>query len=646
MKKLIESFKRNAKRPERRLGLVTLLLGVVSGLVFYTVTQGQKVESSAFSFERGEQVYRSSQGSSVAHHANGLNYHAIVIGIDAYGEKESSGWNNLKTAVRDAEDVGNVLEQKYGFKVHRLINDAASLQQVVTTLDRELVKLGPSDAALVYFAGHGYFDEEYGEGYWVPQGTPYELDGRPARERWISNSLISEILEASKARHILVVADSCYSGSLFKRAEESTVPNAGLPYYAEAIQKPSRFLLTSGNLEPVLDTGDAHSIFAGQLLDYLAAPPQKIFSATELGLQLREQISGVASQRVRLESLDLAKHQGGEFVFSMKDEAWPEAQKLRNLSGAYSAAAPDMDLSRVLLLHRSGAEEAAEVTGAQLKAAQVEPVGREQLSIRLEQGFRRSQPGPDVADLIDSLEERVAQYKKTEGLEHYAKPRVVAWMGPSRDEDYRAEAMEVVYQFALDKALLDQKGFTVMARAEMSAIMDNLNLGSSFLSNPEARLELQKIMPAGVLLVAQLTGVAGDENLFVKVVDVETAETLGVLRGVRGATQDEFTVAESVVDEVVALLKEKRPLTAGLLEQSSATRWQVGVGQFHGAFEGMKFAVVQQIQTMDGAHGDFTRVEVGEACIETLSEMSSTALVTLHDGVEQVDPVTVKLIER
>ena len=645
MKKIIESFKRNAKRPEHRLGLVAVLLAVVFGVVVYTFNQGEATGAVGYSFEDNQQVYRSSQGPSVAQQANGLTYHAIVIGIDEYDEENKLGWKNLKTAVRDVQDVGDVLEHKYGFKVHRLINENASLQQVITTLDKELVALGPSDAALVYFAGHGYFDDQYGEGYWVPYGTPYALDGRPARERWLSNSLVSEILEASRARHILVVADSCYGGSLFKKDEESTLPDRGLPYYSEAIQKPSRFLLTSGNLEPVLDSGDTHSIFAGQLLDYLSAPPQKIFSATELGLQLREQVSGIASQRVRLESLKMAKHGGGEFIFSMKDEVWPEAQKLRNLSGAYTSAAPDLDLSRVLLLHRSGAEKAAEAKAEQLEAVQVDPKAQEQLNIRLEQGFSHANRHPDIAGLIDSLEERVAAYQKTEGLERYAKPRVVAWLGPSRDEGYRAEAMEVVYQFALDKALLDQKGVTVIARAQMNEIVETLNLGSSVLSNPEARLELQKLMPAGILLVAELTGSVGAETLFVKAVDVETAETLGVLRGTRDDSQDEFMMAEAVVDDVVALLTEKKPLVAGLLEQSSPTLWQVGVGRFHGAYEGMKFSVVHQVDAMGGAHGDYTRVGIGEASIERLGEMSASVSVALEPGVE-INPEQIKLIER
>ena len=60
-----------------------------------------------------------------------------------------------------------MLEKSYGFEVTRLIDKQATRANVLATLD-SLVTCGPQDACIIYFAGHGYFDEALGEGYWIP----------------------------------------------------------------------------------------------------------------------------------------------------------------------------------------------------------------------------------------------------------------------------------------------------------------------------------------------------------------------------------------------------------------------------------------------------------------------------------------------
>ena len=64
------------------------------------------------------------------------------------------------------------------------------------------------------------------------------------------------------SNHILVVADSCFSGALTTRGSSlSSEDRTNL--YKNLIQKKTRKALTSGALEPVLDGGgEGHSIFA------------------------------------------------------------------------------------------------------------------------------------------------------------------------------------------------------------------------------------------------------------------------------------------------------------------------------------------------------------------------------------------------
>jgi len=104
------------------------------------------------------------------------------------------------------------------------------------------------------------------EGYWIPADARKKDGDRPAKEDWIWNSTITRIVGASGVRHVLVIADSCYGGSLF-RGDKPLSPSTGTEWYQRAVAKPSRYLIASGDLEPVLDSGSGHSVFAQQILN-------------------------------------------------------------------------------------------------------------------------------------------------------------------------------------------------------------------------------------------------------------------------------------------------------------------------------------------------------------------------------------------
>jgi hypothetical protein len=88
------------------------------------------------------------------------------------------------------------------------------------------------------------------------------------------------------ARNVLVVADSCYAGTLMRGIEvvEPQRHNERDAYVARLVEKRSRTVLTSGGLEPVLDSGGGlHSVFARAFLTALQDNPDilegQLFSA-------------------------------------------------------------------------------------------------------------------------------------------------------------------------------------------------------------------------------------------------------------------------------------------------------------------------------------------------------------------------------
>lgn len=239
-------------------------------------------------------------------------YHALIIGNNAYSELPT-----LSAAVNDARRLERVLRQRYGFQTRLLIN--ADRYTLLSELNELRESVGPNDNVLIYYAGHGELDRVNERGYWLP------VDASPAEPtNWVSNVAITDILNASDARHILVVADSCYSGALSKTALPRI--EAGAPmsiksrWFAAMVKARSRVVMTSGGLAPVVDNaGDGHSIFARNFIEALEDNDQ-ILEGYRLYQGMARQVA-VAAAQFGVEQfpeyapLKHAGHEAGEFFF-------------------------------------------------------------------------------------------------------------------------------------------------------------------------------------------------------------------------------------------------------------------------------------------------------------------------------------------
>jgi uncharacterized protein YlxW (UPF0749 family) len=239
-------------------------------------------------------------------------FHALVIGNDGYRRLP-----RLSTAEADARAIGEVLRARYGFVVRTLID--ADRYAILSALNELRAQLAETDNLLVYYAGHGELDEVNARGHWLP------VDAEPdSSANWISNVAISDVLNAMSARRVLVIADSCYSGTLTRSSLASL--DAGASDEARAAwlralaSKRSRTALTSGGLAPVLDGGGAgHSVFANALIDAL----QRNGEVLE-GQRLHQAVAArvaYAAENLQFEQapqyapIKFAGHEAGDFVF-------------------------------------------------------------------------------------------------------------------------------------------------------------------------------------------------------------------------------------------------------------------------------------------------------------------------------------------
>ncbi len=231
-------------------------------------------------------------------------YRALVIGNNAYAHLP-----RLNTAVADAKAVAELLERQYGFAVDLLID--ASRHEMVVALNRLRAELTENDNLLIYYAGHGVLDAATDTGFWLP------VDADPDNEsNWVSIATLTRNMRAMSAKHVMVVADSCYSGKIV-RAAPARLPTAQdrLAWLGRMAAKRSRTALTSGGLEPVADSGGGrHSVFAKAFLDALRDNSEMIDGRTLFTL-VRTPVVLNAEQTPEYADVRLAGHDGGDFVF-------------------------------------------------------------------------------------------------------------------------------------------------------------------------------------------------------------------------------------------------------------------------------------------------------------------------------------------
>ena len=234
-------------------------------------------------------------------------FHALVIGNDAY-----AAYPTLKTAVADADAIAEQLQSRFGYKVSKLTN--VGKEAIVAKLAEITMGMKKNDNLLIYYAGHGQIDAA-GKGYWIP------VDGQSENPAsWISNDQINDFLGASAAKHVMVVADSCYSGTMSGNAIRPIPLDAKEEDLLFISRVKARTVITSGGLQPVLDDGGSgHSIFAHAFLTAL-----KQADGLEEGYRLYEEVSELVGQRsavARLpqrpqySALRHAGHEGSEFFF-------------------------------------------------------------------------------------------------------------------------------------------------------------------------------------------------------------------------------------------------------------------------------------------------------------------------------------------
>jgi len=221
----------------------------------------------------------------------------VVIGIDNYRNKDVE---DLSYAVHDARGVEKLLREHYQFDhIVTLYNNDASKENIIRAISTDLKNAKEDDGIFIFFAGHGSTGEGITGG---PLGYIVPVDGTfNESEFYVKNipmSLVKEISQTIKAKHIYYVMDCCYGGLLLRKGRDQVEPVLKADYnFLKSLAKNNvRQVLTAGGKgQPVLDGGlSGHSVFTGRFIQGLEGEADfnqdGFITAEELNFFVRQRV--------------------------------------------------------------------------------------------------------------------------------------------------------------------------------------------------------------------------------------------------------------------------------------------------------------------------------------------------------------------
>ncbi|MEX2371658.1 MAG: caspase family protein [Bacteroidales bacterium] len=231
-------------------------------------------------------------------------YYGLFMCVNNY---EDVRIGNLQNPISDALALKEVLVSRYTFSNRNIVflenPTSLDIRLAFDSLSRVLTE---EDNLFIFYAGHGYMDEEANTGFWLPSDA--RLDNRAL---WLRNSYIIDLLKEIRSKHTLLVTDACFAGSIFaSRAIYDYSTDAIFKLYS----KPSRKAMTSGNKEEVPD----QSAFIKYYIERLVKNENQYFSADQLFSSFRQAVihnSDVLPQYAPIKNVG---DEGGEFIFILK----------------------------------------------------------------------------------------------------------------------------------------------------------------------------------------------------------------------------------------------------------------------------------------------------------------------------------------
>lgn len=197
----------------------------------------------------------------------GITY-ALMFATNVYDY-----YSDLVNPVLDAQTIATEMGESYGVESEVIINPTlAETAAIIREYASRSYK--PEDNLMVFFAGHGIYDEVFREGYVISRDSKMDDLGNTS---YLSHSNLRTMINNIDCPHIFLVMDVCFGGT-FDPHLASTHRGAAAQYaditteefVERKLKYKTRLYLTSGGKEYVPDGRPGfHSPFARRFIESL-----------------------------------------------------------------------------------------------------------------------------------------------------------------------------------------------------------------------------------------------------------------------------------------------------------------------------------------------------------------------------------------
>lgn len=250
------------------------------------------------------------------------NSHALLIGVN-----EAPGFQRLQYCDRDVQELAAALTDHYGFPRQNVITlttkpetTLAAIQDKIDQLVARLTATGygasvSGDRVLVFFAGHGYTTRLGNEiaGYLVTSDADVT---KPVNKSMLSMRALEDDLRQVRTKHVLLLADACYSGLLADGPDRHEAPDVPLAKRPKGLG--FQAISAGGKDEEVEEReADKHGVFTQALLDELENKRTMgaIFGSSDLYRAIKPVVEGRTASTTHQHPLFAIGANPGEFLF-------------------------------------------------------------------------------------------------------------------------------------------------------------------------------------------------------------------------------------------------------------------------------------------------------------------------------------------
>ncbi|PIB36341.1 hypothetical protein BFP72_13520 [Reichenbachiella sp. 5M10] len=231
-------------------------------------------------------------------------YYALIIGIQDYDDPDIT---DLDNPVQDATALYKMLTEQYTFEKENVtLLENPTRDQIYDNMDALSAKVTTEDNLLIFYAGHGHWDEEAQNGYWLPRDAE---DGK--KRDWMRNSAVTEYIREINSKHTLLITDACFGGSIFKTRKAFKDASMGINKLYEI---PSRKAMTSGTLTEVPDK----SVFMKYLLKNLETNDEKYVASEQLFYRIKPAVLNNSPNTPQFGEIRNTGDEGGDFIFQRR----------------------------------------------------------------------------------------------------------------------------------------------------------------------------------------------------------------------------------------------------------------------------------------------------------------------------------------